>query len=117
MKGKKEAMVTTTAGRPKTPFDALAERQRKRTLLLRLNDAEMTKLEELSALHNVSRANVMRMLLNHGHTEAVETPFRKKSEAEIEREAVRRAIDDQVETMKKELLEGAASRTRAKDSK
>ena len=92
------------ATKTKTPFETLAERRRKRTFLLRLNDEEMTKLDELSSIHNVSRSNVMRMLLKHGHSESVEKPLRAQAEVDIASEAARQAVDQRIADLRKELL-------------
>lgn len=97
----------------KIPFEALADRRRKRTFLLRLNDEELCQLDELSSLHNVSRSNVMRMLLKHGHSESVERPFRAKAEADIASEAARLATNQRIDDLRKELLAGL----KAKDKK
>ena len=88
----------------KIPFETLAERKRKRTFLLRLNDDEMTKLDELSAMHNVSRSNVMRMLLKHGHEEGVQKPLRARAEVDVASEAARLATNERIDDLKKELL-------------
>ena len=98
----------------KIPFETLAERRRKRTFLLRLNDEEMTKLDELSVTHNVSRSNVMRMLLKHGHAESVERPFRAQAEVDVASEAARLAMNDRIEALRKELLAGLKVKDKAK---
>lgn len=90
----------------RTPFDALAERRRKRTFLLRLNDEEMSQLYELAAMHNVSRSNVLRMLLKHGYVETVEKPLRKRAEVDIAGEAQRLATNQRIDDLRKELLAG-----------
>ena len=86
------------------PFEVLADRRRKRTFLLRLNDEEMAKLDELSATHNVSRSNVMRMLLKHGHSEIVEKPLRAQAEVDVASEAARLATNERIDDLRKELL-------------
>ena len=101
------------ATKTKIPFETLAERRRKRTFLLRLNDEELTKLDELSAMHNVSRSNVLRMLLKHGHSESVETPFRVRAEVDVAGEAARLATNERIDDLRKELLE----RLKVKDKK
>ena len=94
------------AAKTKIPFETLAERRRKRTFLLRLNDEEMAKLDELSAMHNVSRSNVMRMLLKHGHSESVEKPLRAQAEVDVASEAARLAMNERIDDLRKELLAG-----------
>lgn len=96
----------TVQTQAKTPFDVLAERRRKRTILLRLNDDEMNQLEELSSMHNVTRSNVLRMLLKHGHAEMVEKPLRKIAETDVAGEAQRLATNQRIDDLRKELLAG-----------
>ena len=100
------------AAKTKNPFETLAERRRKRTFLLRLNDEEMAKLDELSATHNVSRSNVLRMLLKHGHTESVEKPLRAQAEGDVASEAARLATNQRIDDLRKELL----ARLKVKDN-
>lgn len=92
------------AAKKKNPFETLVDRRRKRTFLLRLNDEEMAKLDELSATHNVSRSNVMRMLLKHGHSESVEKPLRAQAEVDVASEAARLATNERIDDLRKELL-------------
>ena len=101
------------ATKTKIPFETLAERRRTRTFLLRLNDEEMMKLDELSATHNVSRSNVMRMLLKHGHSESVEKPLRAQAEVDVAGEAARLAMNERINDLRKELL----ARLKVKDKK
>ena len=93
-----------TEPKTKIPFELLADRKRKKTFLLRLNDDELNMLLELSAMKNVSRSNVMRMLLKQGHAEIVEKPLRAQAEVDVVREAARLATNDQIEHLRKELL-------------
>lgn len=93
----------------KIPFELLAERTRKRTFLLRLNDDELTMLQELAVMHNVSRSNVMRMALKHAHQEGVENPLRVRAEVDVASEAARLATNERIDDLKKELLARVAA--------
>lgn len=111
----KRASKKMTAKLTKTPFDKMAERRRQRTFLLRLNDEEMAKLDELAVVHNVSRSNIMRMMLKHAYDEAVGGPLRERAESEIAAEASKRAVNDLIDNFRKELLAGSRSRVRSRD--
>ena len=91
-------------------FEQLAERRRRRTFLLRLNDDELRKLDELAAANDVPRSSALRMALTRTHAEVVEAPVRERAETDVAREAARLAVNERITELKDELLAGVRSR-------
>ena len=106
---------------PKALVDRLAElRRREVRIFLRVNESEATQLAALSGVWSASRSSVLRMLIKRAYAEHVDGPLRTRAEGEIATEARRLAVNERVEQLKDEILEGvrdkrAAARTRRKE--
>lgn len=111
MPGKKVKAGAKPPIRANTVRSILTSRRRQRAVLLRLNDEEVAKLGELACFHDLSRSNVLRMVLKQAHAETVVAPFQKQAKQEVAeaetalvKEAERRAENDRVDDLRRRLL-------------